>query len=249
MTTPGDMIDGGTGGKAQRLPLGASGDLLQAGASAPGWVTVASLLDATAAHISPDGTQAAGANGVPADSGHVHPEKSPQTLLAIPSSGYAETFTRLLGVSASSTLTSGDLFLMSIPLWAGAVVTNIGFYMVAAATTLTHGWFALLDSSFIVRAVSADQTSGSWAATSIKTLPMAAAYTIPTAGVYYIGLMAVASVQPTVMKMTAGDATLNGISPIMWGLSSTGQTTPPTLGTTMTTPSPSGSVPFWGFVS
>ena len=44
-------------------------------AGSPGtWADAGSNLDGTAAHIQPDGTQTAGANGIGTDSGHIHPD-------------------------------------------------------------------------------------------------------------------------------------------------------------------------------
>lgn len=40
MTTAGDLIDGGSGGTPQRLPIGATGDVLRVVAGAPAWATI-----------------------------------------------------------------------------------------------------------------------------------------------------------------------------------------------------------------
>lgn len=144
----------------------------------------------------------------------------------------AETMPRELCPEVNSTVptASGTLFLQAIYLKAGQTVSNItASSATTAAGTPTNYFLALysgLQSAPALLAQSANQTTTAWAANTTKTLAMTTPYKVPTSGVYYIGVMMVAT---TVMTMKGGTArtggTLAGGAPIISGTSTTGLTT------------------------
>jgi hypothetical protein len=165
---------------------------------------------------------------------------APQLALA-PSGATGETFTRTMGTTYLSSLTSEQVYVSAIPLPVGLTVNNISLQLGNAQFTVvdvTHGWYALLDSSRIVRAVSADQTSGNWgpgSANSPVTLSVSASnYATTYAGLYYIALCI--TFTGSSGEFVAGPASIGGVggvAPILSGTSSASQTSPPVTGTTM----------------
>jgi hypothetical protein len=108
---------------------------------------------------------------------------------------------------ASSTLTApatGVLHLHSIYLPAGLTVSAVTFFAgTTAATDPTNQFFALYSSALGLLAQSADATTGAWAANAAKRLPLATAYTTTAAGLYYVGLLVVATAVPTLAGVAA----------------------------------------------
>lgn len=151
--------------------------------------------------------------------------------------------------TAALTMTTGSASIAAIRLVQGQVVGNAGFVTsTTAGVTMTHWWVALLDSSYIVRAVSADQTSGAIGASAWFTLPFAAAYTAATTGVYFIGVMIAASTVPTLCGATAPLAAMitgtGAPAPLIGGVSSTSQTTAPAVGTALIAPTAAAVTPY-----
>lgn len=134
---------------------------------------------------------------------------------------------------------SGDLYIQSIFLAAGTVVGHIGFANTTATTAASHWWLVLLDNTYTVRAITADQTTTNLAATTWYKIATAASYTATYSGRYYLGAMFATSSgsQPTVAAGTAPIAAMitgtSAPTPLFGGLSSTGLTTPGTAGTTV----------------
>ena len=135
--------------------------------------------------------------------------------------------------------TSGQLNLTSIMLEKGQVITNM---LMAVSNTGesggTHGWYVLLDSSRVVRAVTADQVGATvWAAFAGVALAFTAPYTVAATGRYLVGVCIVATGMPTFCGREANAISApggaNGFSPSWVGVSSTGQTTPPAVAATM----------------
>jgi len=135
-----------------------------------------------------------------------------------------ETMDRVYCPEVNTTLcTTGQIYLQAIWLSAGTVVTNISFSSATTAASVpTHYCFALYDSSRNLCGSTADQTSTAWAANTVKTLALTAAYTVPTTGLYYLAFMVVATTVPTVKGGTARiDGTLSFQAPIISGVSGT----------------------------
>lgn len=158
-----------------------------------------------------------------------------------PAAAIAETIDRASAtLSNASVLATGRMQLAAIHLSAGQVVTSATFY--SATTALSAGsnqWFALFDSAFAKLRVTSDDTSTAWAATTAKTLTFSSTYTVPTTGIYYLGIVVVASTVPTLVgisSVTNSSAVLLA-SPILGGRSDSSLTNPASCPSTATTPS------------
>lgn len=122
---------------------------------------------------------------------------------------------------------SGTLFMQAIYLKAGQLVSNI---TIASATTAigtpTNQFYALYDANRNLLAQSANQTTAAWAANTVRTLAMTTPYRVPTSGLYYIGLLQVATTIATIKGGTAKTGgQLAAAVPILHGTSTTGLTT------------------------
>jgi hypothetical protein len=210
------------------------------------------ILDGTAADIGADGVQAAGATGKAADAGHVHPNSADLSLSIAPTGATGETFPRRQALSASGALVSGTLYATLIPLPAGLVVNNITMLTnTTAKTGGSHGWYVLLDSSRVVKAVTTDQTDAAtvWGVASTPYTLATNAYTTTYSGLYYVGVMVVATGMPTFSCSTNPATGITSAAPVMAGTSNTAQTTPPSTGTTMNAITSAGSYHFYGYTS
>lgn len=140
----------------------------------------------------------------------------------------AETMARELCPEVNTTAgASGTLFMQAIYLKAGQTVSNITIWSATtAAVTTTNLFFALYDGNRNLLAQSANQGAYTWAANSAKTLAMTTPYRVPTSGVYYIGLLQVATTIATIKGGTAKTGgQLAAAAPILNGTSTTGLTT------------------------
>jgi hypothetical protein len=139
----------------------------------------------------------------------------------------AETMPRELCAEVNTTAgASGTLVMQAIYLTAGQLVSNITVWSATtAAGTPTNGFFALYDANRNLLAQSLSWTTEAWAANSAKTKAMTAAYRVPTSGLYYIGLLQVATTIATIKGGTARTGgQLNAAAPIIYGTSTTGLT-------------------------
>lgn len=110
-------------------------------------------------------------------------------------------------------LATGVMTSVPLHLAAGDVVTNLTFISGAtAAGTPTNYWFALYSTAATpaLIAQSADQTSTAWAAETVKTLALSAAYTVPTTGVYWAAVMVTATTPPSLVGSSAAKPVLAG---------------------------------------
>jgi hypothetical protein len=140
----------------------------------------------------------------------------------------AETIARqFCDETNTAALTSGTLHLAAVYLTRGQVVSNLSFFSATtAAGTPTNGIFGLFDASRNLLAQTANFTTEAWAANTIKTKALTAAYTVPTSGLYYVGIMITATTVPTLKGATARTGgQLAGTAPILHGNSTTGLTT------------------------
>jgi len=140
----------------------------------------------------------------------------------------AETMPRELCSEVNTTAgASGTLFMQAIYLKAGTLVSNITIWSATtAAGTPTNKFFALYDANRALLAQSANDTTAAWGSNSAKTLAMTTPYRVPVSGLYYIGLLQVASTIATIKGGTAKTGgQLAAAAPILNGTSSTGLTT------------------------
>jgi hypothetical protein len=95
-----------------------------------------------------------------------------------------------------------------------------------AANTPTNYIAGIFDINRNLVAQTANQTTTAWAANTVKTIALTAAYRVPTSGLYYIGFFMTATTIITMKGHTARTASqLAGTTPILQGTSSTGLTT------------------------
>ena len=154
----------------------------------------------------------------------------------LPTGAIAQTFDRYSAscVNLAAHLVSGTLMVSAIYLRSGQVASAATFRSGGTAlSTATNQWACLLDADRVVRAVSANGTSGAWAGNAAKTFTFGAAYTVPSTGWYYVGLMVAATTVPSIIGISDGYTDVSGIAPVLSASSSTGQTSPPALAATM----------------
>ena len=116
------------------------------------------------------------------------------------------------------------------------VINNINIWSsTTAAATLTHSIAALYYGTARV-AVSADITTTPWATNTLRTFVLTSSYTVPTNGIYYVGLVVTATTMPTVKGGSAKTGgQLAAAAPILHGTTGdTGLTLPPTTAGTLT---------------
>jgi hypothetical protein len=132
------------------------------------------------------------------------------------------TFDRRLGTLSGNALTSQVMMCTAIFLPAGATITSLSF---RSGTALTQGsnndghwWFALYDTQATpaLIAQTADQTTTTWAATTIKTIPLGspAPYLVTVSGIYYVAIMVYAGTGgapalPSIGGMAIASSTLS----------------------------------------
>lgn len=175
-------------------------------------------------------------------------------LQLAPANTIAQTVPRQSSTVANLSMSTGVLQLAAVYLPAGAVINNFNWLSGSTAgATLTHQWMALYTSARVLVATSADATSGAIAASTpityaVATVAAGAAtsYTVPTSGLYYVGLMvANGATQPSGSGITSTAAS-TGIVPILSGTSTGSLTTAPTFPTTATAITPTtGIIQMW----
>lgn len=152
--------------------------------------------------------------------------------LHLPTGALAATFDRQIvaGGAIACPTASGTLYLFTISLQAGQVITSISMKSAAtAAVTPTHQIFGLYDISRAFLKGTADDTSTAWAAFTVKTLTLTSTYTVPTTGDYYIGILVTAGVLPTLIGGSGASTNLTNIAPVTCGATTdTGLTALPT---------------------
>jgi hypothetical protein len=156
--------------------------------------------------------------------------------LAFVSGATCETFSRYFAGGTSGTMMTGTVYAVMIPLPPALTVNGATFTVkTTAASSVTPGWYALLDSSLTVRAVTDDQTLGNW--TSMNT-PVTIAFTLSgpytldwSGGPYYLAWCITAGTMPNaVVSSSAVPGGLVNATPQLCGTAGTGST-PPTYGT------------------
>jgi hypothetical protein len=149
-------------------------------------------------------------------------------------------------------MTSGTVAVSALALPAGLAVNNITLQVGSTAFTgVTHGWYALLDSGMVIRAISADQAGGNWASgfAQVGLSVASASYVTTYSGLYYIAFCAVFTGSGTFPAINATVGNAAGYTPALSGTSSTGQTTPPATGTTLAAVSYLAGGRFYAFTS
>lgn len=142
---------------------------------------------------------------------------------------------RFVPTANGSPLLSGRLHLAGcFVLPAGVPINNITFQSATtAAGTPLNQWFCLVDQAMNVLGKTADDTTAAWNANTRKTLPLSATYTPTNEIAVYAGILVVATTVPTIVAVNALGNVLAG-APVIAGTSTTGLTTPASLGATAT---------------
>ena len=161
-----------------------------------------------------------------------------------------------IGLSAS-----GTLVLVSIGLYAGDVIANITFLSGTTAlilgTATWHSWYVLMDAAYVMKANSADDTAPVWAASAERTKAVVksggGAYTVPTSGLHYIGVMlsnagGSGAQRPTLSGNTVPLAIAAFLDPPLSGVAETGLGAPPGFPKTFSAITAAGNYG-WGYVS
>lgn len=123
------------------------------------------------------------------------------TYCGLATTKLASTFQRAQAVEANiGILSTGRLSVAAIFLPKGLPVTSITFMSATTAASVPlNQWFALFDDARGKLAVTADDTTTAWAANTAKTLTVTGGPFVTTyAGLYYVGLMVLATTVPTI---------------------------------------------------
>lgn len=93
-------------------------------------------------------------------------------------------------IDVAAALATGVMTVSAVWLNAGDTVNNIALPIGATVSgTLTHGWFALYNAAGTLLGQTADQTSGTYAASSLVDKALTTPAVISTSGPYYVGIM------------------------------------------------------------
>ena len=135
----------------------------------------------------------------------------------------AESMPRMLCSEANlSALTSGTLTMQAIYLKAGQKISSISFSSATTAASVpTSCIFGLYDGNRNKVAETNNATTTAWAANTVRTLSLTSQFTVPTSGIYYVGILVVATTSvPTLKGLAAKSASqLAGVAPILHGTS------------------------------
>ena len=153
-------------------------------------------------------------------------------------SNVAETFPRLMATN-NNTYTIPHF--QAVYLYAGQVVNSVKFATsTTAGSALTSQWVGLFNSSGLCVAIGT-QSLTTMAANTLFTWSLSSAYTVPTTGLYYVGIGIYGTTSPVYPTFIAGPGG-SGTGELIWGASpvlqytSGSAATVPTVGTTTFTP-------------
>lgn len=155
-----------------------------------------------------------------------------------PAVAVTEPLSRAVCNIAGAVLSTGRLLLLTVFWPAGTVINNIVFQsMTTGAGTPLNQWVAIFNRTTLARlAVGTDLTTTAWTAGSLQTFPIS--YTVPTSGLYYVGLLVVATTMPSLLT---SPYQLNSLTPLTV-VGTNGLTTPATCPNPVTTAGSNNSV-------
>lgn len=113
-------------------------------------------------------------------------------------------------------LATGVMTAVAIKLVAGDVITNVNFVTGATAGgTITDSWAALYGpgataATQLLLAQSTTTGAGALALNTVITKPLAAAYTVPTTGFYFVGISVTATTVPTLLGNVVAPIVVTG---------------------------------------
>lgn len=177
----------------------------------------------------------------------------PANYLAPTGASY-ETFPRQYTQGGGLALTSGTLYLVAIALPTGFQIGHLAWASTRALSLPTHYWFTLHDSSRVMLAATADQTTAAWAIGSkslaVATIASGAAssFTTTYTGLHFMGIM-VAATTTANLDAIMFSPTLAGLTPPIAGATTnTGLTTAPTFPFTAAAPGGTSATFGYGYV-
>lgn len=144
-----------------------------------------------------------------------------------------ESYSRLMAATGDTAFTSGTLQLFATPpLTAGDVIGSATFFQSGTAgVTQTHAWVCIVDPGNLnVLAKGTDDTSV-WAGTFVTKTLGGLAWTVPTTKAYYLGIVIAATTVPS-LRGAAIPGGISNLAPRIAAISTTGLTTPASLGAT-----------------
>lgn len=172
----------------------------------------------------------------------------------LPTAAIAQTCARSDATSNALTgLATGRQSFCLIYLPAGTINSITVVSGGTAANTPTNQWFSIYSTARAKLAVTADDTTTAWGTNTAKTLTISGGYTVPTEGLYYLGVMVAAAVVPTIAGFVSGNgnATVASLPPIIAGhdATNTGLTTPATAPATAAALTTNAQASFYAYVS
>lgn len=156
----------------------------------------------------------------------------------MPTNALADTFDRANIAAIGTSPGSGFEYLCAIELTAGMIISNFNFRTgtIAQASGGTHQWCGLYDSAMNQLATTSDQALTAMAAATTFTWPITtlsggggSTYTIPTTGLYYVGICLVGGTPASVESaavLSSGSATINYLPYSTVFVTAGGETTP-----------------------
>jgi len=186
------------------------------------------LVDATAADITEDGTQAAGATGKWADGGHIHPFAGGMWLPA--DNGYLGANADYSAGSGGGLAVAGTVYLQKIIVRKPTTITNLIYLCSTVGAGSSTTSFAGLYNSAGTRLTGSSDIGAGFLATGAVTCTLTTPQVL-AAGVYYAALVLnLATTQPTLWRMLNTTSVANpGLSAasFRWATNGTGQTSLP----------------------
>lgn len=150
--------------------------------------------------------------------------------LWLPTGAIDESFIRPVTGNSGLSLTTGTLRLIGgMVVKAGETVSAVNFHTFGASTALTNSWGCLVRmSDLLVLGVSADGGAAAWAS-GLKQLALTTPWLAAADTAVYAGVVLVGTGLPTISgQTTSSDLTLR--APAVAGNSTTGLTTPASIG-------------------
>lgn len=147
-----------------------------------------------------------------------------------------ESLDRRIAIGTLGTST-GRIYGAAIALQRGDVINSLTLLQGGSGQSgATHRWFALLDLNFNVLGLTADDTSASWTANTLKTLSLTAAYTATYSGLYYGCMASVATTPGSIVGIASQSNLQHTVTPVLTFLGNqTGLTDPASLTTPVAT--------------
>lgn len=124
-----------------------------------------------------------------------------------------DDLTDAAGDTNSPAYVDGVMISVPVQLRASEVVTSISVQAGSTAgASLTHSFAALYDTSATpaLLAQSADNTAAAWAARTWRTFTLAAPYTVPKSGKYWVGILVAGTTPPSGMGSLAARKLVTG---------------------------------------